>query len=119
MQAAEHRGTSWSSKPGCPSLTSVGLSDGEGLMSAPNPEQRNPYKGAPPRSWVRITLVAADGAEQAVELLADTGAPDEVIISEDLMDRFGRRAGLQVPSNFGLLNGGWLRVRVPDLGFDA
>jgi hypothetical protein len=88
-------------------------------MSAPGQEQRNPYKGSPPRSWIRITLIATDGTELAVELLADTGAPDEVIISEDLMDRFGRRTGLEVPSNFGLLSGGWLRVKVSEVGFDA
>jgi len=42
-------------------------------------EQRNPYKGQPPRPWVRLRFRAKDGSMVEVELLADTGNPCAVI----------------------------------------
>jgi len=51
-------------------------------------EQRNPYKGFPGRPWVRLRLLATDGATQELELVADTGNPYAVIIETAQMLRF-------------------------------
>jgi hypothetical protein len=87
-------------------------------MTAPTSEQRNPYKGTPSRPWVRVRLVAANGAEQEIELIADTGNPYAIIISLALMQQFIRNQALGRNSNFGWLSGGWLQVRVPAIHFD-
>jgi hypothetical protein len=81
-------------------------------------EQRNPYKGSPPRPLVRLRFAAPDGSKHEVELLADTGNPCATIISQALMTRLKQRATPDVQSNFGLLQGGWLRVTMPELGVD-
>lgn len=86
-------------------------------MSGITQEQRNPYKGAPLRPWISLRLIASDGTEQPVDLMADTGNPNEIIVSESLMHRFGRRTAVAIPSNFGMLIGGWLRVAIPEVGF--
>ncbi len=51
-------------------------------------EQRNPYKGFPPRPWVHLRLLAPEGTSQEIELLADTGNPCSIIISLETMDKF-------------------------------
>ena len=81
-------------------------------------EQRNPYKGSPSRPWVRLRLIAHDGSTHEVELLADTGNPCAIIISQALMARLRQRAAPDRQSNFGLLQGGWLRLTMPELGVD-
>jgi hypothetical protein len=87
------------------------------MIAGPS-EQRNPYKGSPPRPWVRLRFTAPDGTTQEVELLADTGNPCAVIISQALMARLKLRAAPDVQSNFGLLEGGWLHLTMPELGLD-
>ncbi len=79
-------------------------------------EQRNRYKGNPPRPWVRLRLTAPDGNTEEVELLADTGNPCAVIISQVLLAKLKHRAAPEVYSNFGLLEGGWLHLTMPELG---
>jgi hypothetical protein len=79
-------------------------------------EQRNPYKGSPPRPWVRLRLTAPDGTAHEVELLADTGNPCALIISQALMARLRLRAAPDRQSNFGLLQGGWLHLTMPEVG---
>jgi hypothetical protein len=81
-------------------------------------EQRNPYKGSPPRPWVRLRLTAPDGSTHDIELLADTGNPCAIIISQALMARLKLRAAPDLHSNFGLLEGGWLHLSTPGLGLD-
>ena len=87
-------------------------------MSGGSQEQRNPYKGTTPRPWVRVQIVARDGSVGEVELIADTGNPYGVIIGAARMARVKRKSGPVLGSNFGLLAGGWLRVVIPDVGFD-
>lgn len=87
------------------------------MMAGPS-EQRNVYKGSPPRPWVRLRLTAPDGATHQVELLADTGNPCAIIVSQALMARLKQRAAPDVHSNFGLLDGGWLHLTMPELGLD-
>jgi hypothetical protein len=81
-------------------------------------EQRNGYKGSPSRPWVRVTLVAADGSTRQCELLADTGNPCALIIDSATMLEFNLGLTTGMETNFGVLHGGWLRVQVPQLGFD-
>ena len=87
-------------------------------MTAQHSEQRNAYKGIPPRPWVRVRLIAPDGTTHEVELLADTGNPCAIIIGEALMATLKQRAAPDIRSNFGLLQGGWLRLTMPELGMD-
>ncbi|MFO0966042.1 MAG: hypothetical protein U0793_10720 [Gemmataceae bacterium] len=53
-------------------------------------EQRNAYKGSPLRPWVRLRLVEKDGAPHDVQVIADTGNPFAVIISEAAMAKLTR-----------------------------
>jgi hypothetical protein len=62
--------------------------------------------------------VGPGGATDEVELLADTGNPCAVIISRVLMAKLKQRAASDVNSNFGLLEGGWLHLTMPELGLD-
>ena len=88
-------------------------------MSRPGPmEQRSPYKGTPARPWVRIHFVGLDGTSTALELMADTGSPCPVVIGTARMAVLtqGRLADLN--TDFGPLQGGWLRVDMPELGLN-
>src|SRR5205085_12471104 len=87
-------------------------------MQPPIREQRNPYKGQSPRGWGRVKLVALTGASAELELLADTGCPYDLIVSATNMSAFGFLDGSFSQSNYGLLPGGWLRVTIPEVGFD-
>ena len=87
-------------------------------MIAGSSEQRNPYKGSPPRPWVRLRLTALDGTVEEIELLADTGNPCAVIISQASMAKVKQGDATDISTNFGLLEGGWLRVTMPELGLD-
>ena len=88
-------------------------------MAPSNPEQRNPYKGSPPRPWVRLQLVEKDGTVHEFELLADTGNPFAVVISESAMAGLKLKTAPDVDTNFGLLQGAWVRLHMPELGIDA
>jgi hypothetical protein len=87
-------------------------------MTAAGPEQRNLYKGSPPRCCVRLRFVAGDGSSQELELLADTGNPCAVIIGVESMRQLKRGDGPDLNTNFGPLHGGWVQVLIPELGFD-
>ncbi len=50
-------------------------------------EQRNPYKGRPPRPWVRIELLAPDGTPHHLNLVADTGSPFGLITDSETFER--------------------------------
>lgn len=81
-------------------------------------EQRNPYKGVPPRAWLRVELLGPDGSSKKVDLLADTGSPCAVIVGASRLDLMNLIPGLGVATNFGPMVGGHLRVRIPEVGFD-
>lgn len=82
-------------------------------------EQRNSYKGAPPRPWVRLRLMEKDGSTHELELLADTGNPFAVVISQAAMAILKLKTALDVNTNFGVLQGGWIHIQMPELGLDA
>jgi hypothetical protein len=81
-------------------------------------EQRNPYKGSPLRPWVRLNLVAADGTTKEIEALADTGSPCALIVSSQVMRDCNLGLAPGMSTNFGALDGGWLRIRIPGTGLD-
>ena len=79
-------------------------------------EQRNRYKGTPPRPWVRLRFRASDGSTQEMELVADTGNPCAVILSRAKMSQLQHLRGPILNTNFGPLGGGWLRLALPEVG---
>lgn len=82
------------------------------------PEQRNSYKGSPLRPAVRLVLNAADGTTREVEALADTGNPCALIIGQALLSQFNLGIAPGMNTNFGAMDGAWLRVQIPGLEFD-
>jgi hypothetical protein len=85
-------------------------------MTAAPFEQRNPYKGRPERPWIRLRLAAPSGVTTEMDLLADTGNPCALIISQHDMRGLKAGDGPDVSTNFGLLQGGWLQLAMPELG---
>jgi hypothetical protein len=81
-------------------------------------EQRNAYKGTTPHAWIRLRLVARNGTVADVELIVDTGNPLAVIIDSRTMAQFRHGDCASLTSNFGQLDGGWLRVVVPEAMLD-
>ena len=81
--------------------------------------QRNPYKGASPRCWVRIRFVALDGSFHERDLLADTGSPCAVILGAAELSKLSHTSAEGIESNFGTLNGGWLSIEMPELGLST
>jgi hypothetical protein len=86
-------------------------------MTTPS-EQRNPYKGAPLRAWIRLQLVDRHGMSRELEMMADTGSPCAIIVSLSIMQQFKLRRAKDLFSNFGDLQGGWLRVVIPEVGLN-
>lgn len=84
-------------------------------MSVPS-EQRNPYDGKPPRAWIVLRLAALDGGILELKLLADTGNPFAFVVSSGVMAKFNHGDGPHASTNFGVLEGAWFRLAMPDLG---
>jgi len=82
-------------------------------------EQRNPYKGSTPRPWVRLRFLAPDGTIQEREFLADTGNPCAIIMSPSELASLNYGKATNLSSNFGFLQGGWLRLAMPEFGLDC
>jgi hypothetical protein len=78
-------------------------------------EQRNRYKGVPPRPWLRLRLIDLEGVAQEYDFLADTGNPFALIVSAAAMARFKQGDGPDVETNFGVLTAGHVRVAVPEV----
>ncbi len=78
-------------------------------------EQRNLYKGDPPRPWLRLAFLDKDGSRVEVDLLADTGCPYEIVLAPDLFSKLCIRLTTEVTANFGPMNGGWVRLYTPEL----
>jgi predicted aspartyl protease len=82
-------------------------------------EQRNVYKGTPARAWLRLQLIGSDGQIRELELLVDTGNLCAIIIDAETMQAMRWRESSSTQSNFGSLDGGWLRAAIPELDFDV
>jgi hypothetical protein len=78
--------------------------------------QRNAYKGATSRCWVRLRFAASDGSLHERELVADTGSPCAVILGQADLALLLRAATPGVGTNSGPLTGGWLELVLPELG---
>lgn len=87
-------------------------------MIVGSPEQRNPYKGSPPRTWVRLQLIAPDSTVRDFDLVADTGNPFELVVSRNVLALFTHGGVADAQTNFGVLLGGWFHLLVPALGMD-
>ena len=87
-------------------------------MSALPTAQRNPYKGLPPRAWVRTRFRRPDGTVAELDLVADTGNPFAVVLGSSWMAQLNHRALPDRNSNFGLMQGGWLLLNMPELALD-
>jgi len=88
-------------------------------MTPTTTEQRNSYKGAPPRPWLRLRLTEKDGTAHEFELLADTGNPFAIVINQAAMAGLKLKTAPDVSTNFGILQGGWVHLHMPDLGLDT
>jgi hypothetical protein len=88
-------------------------------MAPVNSEQRNAYKGSPPRPWVRLRLTEKGGTAHWIELLADTGNPFAIVISAANMANLKLKSAPDVNTNFGSLEGGWVHLGMPEFGLDT
>jgi hypothetical protein len=87
-------------------------------MAEEKREQRNAYKGNPARAVVLIQLISPEDGVEELKFLADTGNPCSLIISVAMFAKLCWRQSAATESNFGTLDGGWLRIVVPELEFD-
>ncbi len=80
-------------------------------MSPATSEQRNPYKGTPPRTWIRVRFIAPDQSTHEVDCVADTGSPFAAIVSSALMAALKYADSPDANTNFGQMTGGWIKCR--------
>jgi len=71
------------------------------------------------RAWLRLQLISANERVQELEFVVDTGNPCAVIIDTASMRSLRWRESIVTDSNFGPLEGGWLRIAIPELAFDV
>jgi len=64
-------------------------------------------------------LTEKNGTAHEIELLADTGNPFAVVISHAVMASLKIRSAPDVNTNFGVLEGGWVHLQMPELGLDG
>ncbi len=81
-------------------------------------EQKNPYAGAPARPWIQLRLHSATGETVTVKLLADTGSPCAIVIGRRVMEKVRLVEAPNLQTNFGLFEGGWVRVVIPGVAFE-
>ena len=82
------------------------------------PEQRNRYEGFPQRPVLFIELHSRRAQPLRVKLLVDTGNPYSLVISDNLLTEYGGQPAFGTITNFGSMNAAWMRLRIPELGFD-
>jgi hypothetical protein len=80
--------------------------------------QQNQYEGVPERAWVRVRLMQPSGNLLDRELLADTGNPCAIIVGAQDIALTATSPGQSLHTNFGWLTGGWVRLIIPEVGFD-
>ncbi len=85
----------------------------------PNGGQRNSYKGDPPNSWVKLKFEKADGTGTLEKDLAvDTGSDVEADIGSQNMRQLKLADGPRQQTNFGPAQGGWVCIKMPELGLE-
>jgi len=88
-------------------------------MSKSPLEQRNIYRGVPARAWLCLELISPSGLAHEMNVLVDTGNPCAIIVDSQTMNSMRWRQTVGTDSNFGHLDGGWLRIAIPELEFDV
>lgn len=73
-------------------------------------------KGKPQRTWLKLDFLDRAGVEVSLELLADTGCPQAIVLNEEMFDRLARSHTRKIQTNFGPMHGGWIRLHTLDLG---
>ena len=79
-------------------------------------EQRNSYKGRPLRPWLTLGFLERTGQPLELELLVDTGAAQAIILQQELFERLVIRKTRNIKTNFGDMQGGWIRLNSTELG---
>ena len=79
-------------------------------------EQRNPYKGRPLRPWLTLGFLERTGQPLELELLADTGSAQAIVLQQELFERLVIRKTRNIQTNFGEMQGGWIRLHSSGLG---
>ena len=79
-------------------------------------EQRNSYKGHPLRAWLKLGFLDRDGNQIDMDLLVDTGSSHGVVIRKELFEKLVLRTTRRIRTNFGEMQGGWIRLRSTELG---
>jgi len=82
-------------------------------------EQRNTYRGEPARAWIRLRLMSLGNHSCEYDFLFDTGNPCAIIVGTSMLRDFLWHESVDAHSNFGTLEGGWLRLAIPELEFDV
>jgi hypothetical protein len=79
-------------------------------------EQRNPYKGRPLRTWLKLRFLDRTRQPVELELLADTGSAQAIVVPLELFDRLVVRKTRNSQTNFGEMHGGWVRLHSAEVG---
>ncbi|HXD85599.1 MAG TPA: hypothetical protein VN641_03840, partial [Urbifossiella sp.] len=79
-------------------------------------EQRNPYKGCPLRSWLSLRFLDRTGQPLDLDLLADTGSAQAIVVKLELFEQLVTRRTRNIETNFGEMQGGWVRLHSTQLG---
>src|SRR5262245_48404038 len=87
-------------------------------MNPTSVEQRNPYLGTPPRPWLRLRFLNPNDVPVELTLIADTGCPYATIVDPVVLAQLARILAQPVNSNFGPMNGAWVRLSMPSFGID-
>src|SRR5262249_55643838 len=111
--------TSWSFRRGRITPSWASSSPRSPPMTPAQPEERNPYKGTPSRAWAHLRLVSAAGQTEELAFLVDTGNPYPLILGRATADRLAWGVIPDVLTNFGLLQGRWLRLAMAGFGLDC
>ncbi len=88
-------------------------------MNLPSERQRNPYQGSPARAWIVLRLATQDGLSRDFKLVVDTACPLSFAIAPDHVPEFSFGMSAPIVTNFGILQGEWFHLAMPELGLDA
>jgi hypothetical protein len=80
--------------------------------------QVNDYCGVPPRPLLRLRLLGSADDIIELEAVVDTGSPLAIVVDMEVFFRFARRETRTVPTNFGNLTSGWVRMTIPQTRFN-
>jgi hypothetical protein len=88
-------------------------------MSAPAHIQRNAYEGMPARACMVLRMTTPSGDVRDFKLVVDTACPVSFILGPDEVAEFSFGVAAPVNTNFGMLQGEWFLLAMPELKLDA